>query len=213
MRTRPTDWNAYRDIFPARYLREGVFDAVTVGAVITRKRVPPKNALEIGGGTQPCKAMRLCRQYDVAFTYYLDKYVDETPGPHYQRIDWDSNEAYEMKFDLIFLRGSINYLDEHELGRTADMLAPGGLLFANTFLNPPKKDFTERSEQNLAGQHLIERSRLLDQHLVQHQLIYKGEIHEHFFYYRTMDEFESLLGGNCTFTPYGRGSVLIMKRG
>lgn len=209
MRTRPTDWNLYRELFPLRYLKEGFFDAVTSAAVITRSSSPRKTALEIGCGTTPCKAMSLCLHYGKADTYFLDKYVKETPGTLDSRIDWDS----ERHFDLIFLRGSINYLDEYELRRASEMLATGGLLFANTFLNPPSSQFKERVEEISSGNTLIERSRLIDQHVVQHQLIYGGEIHEHFFYYRTTDEFEVLLGEGCTLTPYGKGSVLIMKQG
>jgi hypothetical protein len=207
MRVRHTDWNNYRYIFPARYLKESLFDAVTSAAVITRKTsTPPKKALEIGCGVSPCKAMDACVFYRKADTYFLDKYVENLPG---LRVSWD----VEWQFDLIFLRGSINYLDESELNRVGELIAPGGLLFANTFLNPPKAQFTERVETNLSGKSLIERSRLIDQHVVQHQLIFEGEIHEHYFYYHTTSEFEEMLGGNCTFTPYGKGSVLIMKQG
>jgi hypothetical protein len=209
MRTKPTDWNAYRELFPIRYLREGLFDAVTSAAVITRSSSPRKKALEIGCGTTPCKAMEICLYYGKIDAYFLDKYVEETPGYPESRVDWDTDKI----FHLIFLRGSINYLDEYELRRTSEMLAPGGLLFANTFLNPPSSQFRERTEEISSGNTLIERSRLIDQHVVQHQLIYKGEIHEHFFYYRTTDEFEVLLGEGCTLTPYGKGSVLIMKQG
>jgi len=194
-----TDWNNYKNIFPTRYLELGYFDEYIKKFVLDKK---PKKILDIGGGVDGTTALK----DSGALVYLLDPFVTNKPDWIYEKIDWNNNE----KFDVIVARGSINYLTEAELIKIKDFVNPGGYFIANTFLNPPDENWSERPYVNVSGQNGIERSRYItEKKTIEHELILptRKTVNHLFFYYSPSDYLK--IFPNINTTEYKKNSAIL----
>jgi hypothetical protein len=144
------DWNNYKKDFPERYIQDGYFDEY-LNEIIDEMSDAEISVLDVGGGVEGTKALnRECLKVKL-----LDPFIDGCPDWMVGTVDWDSDE----KFDLVVCRGSINYLSEEQMYILHSMIKPGGILVANTFLEMPPKEWTERPYQTIDGKKGVERFR------------------------------------------------------
>jgi len=198
------DWNKYREEFPARYWQHGIFDEKLLDIL---KELHPQykfqSALDVGGGVLGTLVLK-----DFSETYgidvdLLDPFISKKPDWIREQVNWDNNNQY----DLIIARGSINYLTVEQLSKLKELLSPNGVLIANTFLNAPSKDWSEREAINMNGEKGIERSRL-NGNIIEHQIIFSNYKHEHTFYYYSLDDYQKVWG-EIKAENYAKNSSLI----
>ena len=155
------DWNKYRDYFPVRYFKQGHFDQQLVEFV---KKNKVETILDIGGGAFGTEVLKQFNKQ----VYLLDPNIKSCPDWMVANLDYDHN----LKFDLIVARGSINYLTPDQMSKILLWLKPKGTFLANTFLNPPSKDWTERPVTNKEGDVGLERVRL-NENKIEHQSYFR----------------------------------------
>lgn len=193
------NWNLYRTYFPKRYWQNSHFDEELKKLILSAK---PQTVLDVGGGAEGTEVLKDFSNLEV---YLLDPNIDAKPEWMKGTIDW--NNSSDHKFDLIVLRGCINYLTLDQMTELTLWLNKGGMIIANTFLNPPSTDWTERPVENQALEVGVERFRLVD-NVVEHQLKFdRYEINHSFYYYTLEQYFEAfkVLG----YTKYGTNSVIL----
>lgn len=200
------DWNLYRKQFPTRYWKQGLFDNKLIEKLNYWKSKNKKinTGLDVGCGTLGTLVFRDFSIENNIKVDMLDPYVDKKPDWMRNKIDWDSND----KYDIIIARGSINYLNEVQIKKLKLMLSDGGLLIANTFLSPPTKDWSERPATNEIGEIGLERSRLVG-NIVEHQIIFDNYKVNHTFFYYTKEKYEELFG-EIFFSSYTKNSNLLI---
>lgn len=192
-------WTSYRDIFPSGYIEPGYFDLVVRNLFEARR---PNTILDIGGGVLGTEVLK---QAQNAKVYLLDPNIDQVPEWMAGQVSWENFG----KYDMLVLRGSINYLHYSELADLTNMLNSGGVLVANTFLRPPSNEWTERPYRTLSGAEGIERARLLSPGVVQHELQPNdGEKIVHHFNYFTKEAYEIYLPG-VSIESYKENSAIL----
>jgi hypothetical protein len=191
-------WNNYREQFPVRYLQPSKFDEDLTKFLQSHPKAYLK-VLDIGGGEEGTKALNLPRNE----VYYLDPYVVKPPAWVKGRINWDSNET----FDLVIARGSLNYLTPEQLEKIPLFLNKGGTFMANTFLKPPGPTWQEKEVTNAYGVKGLERTRLVN-NTVEHQVIFPDYQVNHSFFYYSLDDYFSYFKF-LLYQPYGHNSVII----
>ncbi len=201
-----TDWNLYRKQFPVRYWEQGGFDKELVEKLNYWKSKNQKinTGLDVGCGTLGTLVFRDFALENNIKVDMLDLYVDKKPDWMRNKIDWSSEE----KYDIIVARGSINYLSEDQIKKLKSMLSDGGLLIVNTFLSPPTTDWSERTATNESGEIGLERSRLVG-NVVEHQIIFDSYSVSHTFFYYTREKYEELFG-EVFFESYAKNSSLLI---
>ncbi|MES3004849.1 MAG: hypothetical protein V4690_01900 [Patescibacteria group bacterium] len=197
-----TDWNKYKNTFPTRYLEQGYFDEY-IKKIISETK--PKTILDIGGGVTGTTAL----VDSGAKVYLLDPFVTNKPDWIFEKINWDTVQ----QFDLVVARGSINYLTTNELLKINKLISPEGTFIANTFLNQPKQEWSERLYVNTLGEEGTERSRYnLEKQVIEHELVTKsGEVISHTFFYHSPDIYKKIFPG-INITEYKTNSAILHFR-
>ena len=145
------DWNNYKTTFPERYLKESRLDFelhnIISDILINKKCV---KILDVGGGPNLTPALNRLFSDDKVLIELLDPYCIVNPnlGNNIQQTSWDyikRNVAPQGKYshepyDLIVLRGSINYLTLEEINTIYNCIACNGILIANSFAEPKAMD-------------------------------------------------------------------------
>lgn len=191
-------WNNYRAQFPSRYFQSGPFDE-ELNKHLQGKQGQYLKVLDIGGGEL---GTTILNQENLE-VYYLDPFVKIPPKWTKGRVDWDTNE----KFDLIVARGCVNYFTPPQLEKIPLLLNKGGTFMANTFEKAPGHEWQEKTVENLSGIKGIERSRLVVNQ-VEHQIVFPDyQVNHFFYYYSIMDYFKyfKVLG----YKKYGKNSLII----
>lgn len=190
------DWKRYLDVFPSRYLDEGMFDWHVREVVAQYDRL---FAVDIGGGM----GTQALRQPHVT-TYLLDPNVPPQDWMK-ESISWETAIG-DRYFDLAVLRGSLNYLSPEQI-----RAIPGFATrcIANTFERPPPEKWVGRLYQSKDSQGL-ERSRYVpDRGVIQHELLPdEGEPICHEIRVYTIGDLIRWLPG-AEVLCYGKNSVLI----
>jgi protein-L-isoaspartate O-methyltransferase len=193
------DWNLYRGQFPKRYWEAGEFDSRLTGYL---NSVESCSILDVGGGvgTEVLKPLvdRHC------LIDLLDPFVSSKPDWMNAKVGYDTDKQY----DVIVIRGAINYLSLEQLSKISEMLK--GVMFANTFLNPPSVEWTERAVENIEGQKGVERFRLQDR-TIQHQVIFPDSKIEHEFHYRDRKFYEKVFP-DVQFESYRNSTMLVWRK-
>jgi hypothetical protein len=201
------DWNKYREEFPERYWQEGAFDEkLSVLLEQFHKTHHFNAAADVGGGVLGTLALRKFAQKHDIVVDLLDPYISYKPSWMREHIGWDNDEQY----NLIVARGSINYLTLIQLQKLKEMMAPNGILIANTFLNPPSQEWSEREATNMLGEKGIERSRLV-RNVVEHQVTFPRYSHKHTFFYYPLEQYQNVFE-KVEVDTYGKNSSLIIVR-
>lgn len=194
------NWNTYDEIFPERYTSLGYFDSILEKQL---KIKIPKIALDIGGGTHGTQVLK---QFNIP-TDILDPNIVK-PSWIRDQVTWDTFNQY----DFIVARGSLNYLTLKDLKKIKKLLFNQGVFIANTFINPPSKEWSQRSFKNKNNEEGIEQVRLIDEVLIEHQLLFNnGKKIEHYFNYYSQDFLKNIFIEKTTeYIPYSKNSVLII---
>ncbi len=202
------DWNKYREEFPARYWQHGLFDEKLLNVL---KEFSPQykfqSALDIGGGVLGTLVLKDFSQTNNIKVDLLDPFISKKPEWINEHINWDNNKEY----DLIVARGSINYLTVEQLHKIKAMLTPNGVFVANTFLNAPSQEWSEREAINMHGEKGIERSRLVG-NVIEHQIIFPKYKHLHTFFYYSLEDYKKALGTIKTDNYAKNSSLIILKK-
>jgi hypothetical protein len=179
------DWEQYDQTFPTRYLKKGALDTWLEEWVHNHGPVP--TILDIGGGIEGTEALR-----NLSEVWALDTGVAKAPKDQI-KTTWE--EVPQRHFDLVVLRGSINYLSLDELEKLPHLPRSGGLVVFNTFLEP--RDMT-RPFENKAGQRGQESSKFDPRTgLIEHTLETPDQTLIHHFHHRPPELFHRI------FDPHG----------
>lgn len=189
------DWSSYEEKFPERYWLPSQFDLI-LESWMRKCATQEMSLLDVGCGIHGTKS--IARWKGVNW-FALDPFVPTPEG--YQEASWPLGGA---KFDVIVLRGSINYLTKEQLLELKSALKEGGSLLANTFLTKPDEEWRERPYIDGRGISGIERSRCVSG-VVQHQLVLEKEIIDHTFFYYDKAQIETWFEG-VDFLNYGKSS-------
>lgn len=152
------NWNKYYEQFPKKYFSTTDMILNLLKPILNNKDA---DTLEIGSNNN-C----ICK-------YSLDTNVKTENSITY-------NDLKTMKFDLILLRNSINYLSEEELTLALKALKPNGLLVANGFTRAPKFKITDNEVALNDGKH------------IHHYLFIGDQAYYHTFYSRGKEEYIAL---------------------
>lgn len=215
------DWNEYKNTFPIRYIaRESKLDTELHKIIsdIIEKRNFCK-ILDVGGGPEFTIALhRIINEWKFdcqGELYLLDPFVTMKETADFCRqIDWDYikyNEdfGYKEKFDLIVMRGSMNYLTLPEINTISNVLNYDGILIANSFALP--KNISREIETAYSkGKETCEIMTTPDGIRMFHRLeiILDGKTFEHEFYYHGPFEVVDAMENRVDISFYGSNSVL-----
>lgn len=196
-------WTDYKKTFPVQYIKLGYFDEYIRQIVLEKK---PETILDIGGGVDGTLALKDTGSQ----VYLLDPYIPVKPEWIAGQVDWGTKK----QFDLIVARGSINYLSTEELHKIKDMLVPGGIFIANTFIKCPSGVWSERPYLNVAGEKGIERSRYDESEgSVKHELIPEhGDPITHSFFYYSPGDYEKIFPGIQIILHKANSGILVFKK-
>lgn len=174
----PVDWKRYYELFPSKYFSKLNEDILNLINKYCGKDTDFET-LEIGGNTSTtCK-------------YNLDPNIPDLPN----NLTYEQLKGMRGKFDFIVCRNSISYLTIKEIEIAMEVLKPGGVMVANTFMSPPRE--YKITENELAFRHGDE---------IIHYLIVDDQIYEHRFFARKAIEYQAM-GFNAQL--YGPTSVLL----
>ena len=190
------DWNHYRQTFPDRYWKEGLFDQLIEQFVQAKA---PARCLDIGGGAGT-RALSSAPQ-----VHLLDPFVDVLAPWMTGRAHWETPHA---DFDLVVARGSINYLTPEQLAIVPQFVVSGGHLLANTFLDQPSSQWRARPVTNGKGEVGEEMMRCIDG-VVEHQLHFPSQSITHHFFYHTRAQWEAFFPG-VRFVQYASNSYAML---
>jgi hypothetical protein len=168
----PPDWNWYHEQFPPKY-----FSTPKIMEDYIRKWRTEKT-LEVGCNTTS----------DAPFAY--DKY---TVCENAKNLTWD--ELMSQRFDLIYLRNAINYLDRDHIFA---LIANCKHFIANTFIEAPAEKICDNEASVSDKNHVYHHLRLPDDRLIEHQ-----------FYAYTASDFEQM---GLIVEPYSEKSCIVYKR-
>lgn len=170
------DWNKYYMQFPSKYFSTPDTMLKCANEIIERSN----DTLEVGSNTN-C----ICK-------YSLDLNISCENSITYDDLS-------TMKFDLILLRNSINYLSESEIALLKQALKPNGIMLANGFAKAPNIKITDNEVS------------INDNMYIHHLLFIGDQAYYHKFFARGRDEYEKL-GFNVN--SYSDKSIqIIFKRG
>jgi hypothetical protein len=201
------DWNKYREEFPKRYWEQGLFDENLSSMLESmHKEYGFKSALDVGGGVLGTLVLKDFAQHHNVEVDLLDPFISVKPEWMRNKVDWD----IENKYDLIVARGSINYLTLEQMSQLKRMMSPSSILIANTFLNAPSSQWSEREVSNINDEKGIERSRLVG-NIIEHEIIFHKYKHLHTFFYYPIEEFQKVWG-NIEIINYAKNSSLLIVK-
>lgn len=201
------DWNKYREEFPKRYWEHGIFDEkLSTMLEAMHKEYQFKSGLDVGGGLLGTLALKEFAQHNNVEVDLLDPFISVKPEWMRNKVDWDINGQY----DLIVARGSINYLTLEQMAKLKSLMSPSSILIANTFLNAPSSQWSEREVTNLQGEKGIERSRLVG-NIIEHEITFSKYKHLHTFFYYPVEEFQKVWK-NIEIINYAKNSSLIIVK-
>lgn len=203
------NWNLYRDQFPTRYWEIGSFDEKLIHRLNSYVlNYNPKNCLDIGCGALGTLVLKEFSQNHNISVDMLDPFINLKPNWMNKQISW--NNIPKNYYDILVLRGSINYLSIEQLISCKNSLKYNGILIANTFLKEPSENWRERKVKNLKGEEGIEKSRLFNGK-VQHQIIFDDYFVEHEFYYYSKEKYMKIFD-QIKFEEYGNSTLIEIKK-
>lgn len=201
------DWNSYRDQFPVRYWQHGAFDEKLLSMLNDLHTACQfKSALDVGGGVFGTIILKEFAKQNFFPVDLLDPFISVKPEGIRKQINWNNNEQY----DLIVARGSINYLTLTQIQKLKEMIKPGGIFIANTFLNPPTAEWSEREAINTHGEKGKERSRLIG-NTIEHQLIFPEYTISHNFFYYSPEQYKKVFC-DLEIENYSKNSFIITAK-
>ena len=201
------DWNKYREEFPKRYWEQGLFDEKLSSMLDSMyKEYGFKSALDVGGGILGTLVLKDFAQHNNVEVDLLDPFISVKPEWMRNKVNWDTKENY----DLIVARGSINYLTLEQMAKLKDLMSPSSILIANTFLNAPSSQWSEREVSNIHDEKGVERSRLVG-NIIEHEIIFPKYKHLHTFFYYPKEDFQNAWG-NIEIINYAKNSSLIIVK-
>jgi hypothetical protein len=202
------DWNKYREEFPKRYWEHGLFDQKLSSMLESmHKQYQFKSALDVGGGVLGTLVLKDFAQNNNIETDLLDPFISVKPEWMRNKVDWSIGGQY----DLIVARGSINYLTLEQMAKLKHLMSPSSILIANTFLNAPSSQWSEREVSNIHGEKGIEKSRLVG-NVIEHEIIFPKYKHLHTFFYYPLEEYQKVWGSIETINYANNSSLIIVKR-
>ena len=204
------DWNRYREQFPKRYWELGEFDeklkqklSYIANRYCRHHGEDPMTVLDVGGGAYGTEILKpFVSDYGWSVDL-LDPFINLKPEWMNDQVGYDSTSEY----DIIVCRGSINYLSINQLTKIATMTKCFGVMYANTFLNPPSVNWTERETENGAGVKGIERFRSCGDQ-VQHQTVFGDCTVEHEFFFHSKETYAKIFP-LVGFESYGKNSMIL----
>jgi len=168
------DWNNYYQQFPNKYFTYPSEIDVEI------EKFKGRETLEIGGN---------CR---VSTKYSYDPYVK-----HNKAINLvDLPHLKTLKYDLIVLKNSINYISEEFLDLLISLLNKNGKIIGNTF-----NGYGDKKWKITDNEVTVNRGDMID-----HYLILEDSIVKHSFYNRDK---EFYLKKGFAVTPYNNNSLLL----
>lgn len=121
--TQEVDWQTYAENFPNRYILPSRSDVIVKEKL---QSIPSGKALDIGGGVQGTSYL-----IDWADEYVL---LDPFVKSDLNSTSWEIQEKFFRSYDVVFARGSLNYLNVHQIGLAARLTR--GFFIFNTFREP-----------------------------------------------------------------------------
>lgn len=170
---RPVDWTRYRELFPDKYF--GVPDEFR--AVLDQ--YAGRDTLEVGGNR-----------------YAEGKYAYDPYAPAENAVNLTWQEVLSRRFDLVFARNALNYLDKLQIRALLDR---ADAFVANSFLSAPDEKHDDKE------------AAVLDERagMVRHILMLPdGSLIRHAFHAYGPEDFRDL---GLETHEYGRNSVLLTK--
>jgi hypothetical protein len=196
------DWNKYRETFPNRYWGWGEIDKIIQDQY---DLIGPKTILDVGGGAYGTDCLRNMVQRDGVKMYLCDPNIEKCPDWMVSNISLSLACHQEEKFDLVIMRGSLNFLMPWEI-RQAEYI--GKNLIANTFRNCPSDRWEARNNGDFIE---LYRSLRKQYPAVIENILVKDDntVIEHSFYYYSEKELKDSIPG-VSFHPYGVNSVALI---
>lgn len=200
------DWNTYRRDFPCRYWEQGVIDDFIVKERENYRQTSLDKKLcilDVGGGVYGTQVLH----HTLDTVYALDPYITQVPCWVKEHWSWVNLKKSMILFDIIVLRGSLNYLTKEQLFILKSQLKTNGFLFANTFVKPPSSVWStpRKTEQGWESVFLDENS------CIHHKLVNEKskEVIEHMFYFYDQDILHSIFTPHLRVELYKQNSVLL----
>lgn len=201
------DWNKYRGEFPRRYWEHGIFDEkLALILPELHKQYSFTSALDVGGGILGTLILKDFSKDNNVEVDLLDPFILQKPEWMRNKVNWDSHEQY----NLVVARGSINYLTLEQMSKLKIMMSPSSVFIANTFLNAPSSNWSEREVTNIHNEKGVERSRLIG-NVIEHEIIFPKYKHLHTFFYYPLEILEKVLG-SLEVVNYSKNSSLIILK-
>ena len=213
------DWNNYRLTFPKRYLKDSKLD-FELHKIISDILINGKycKILDVGGGPDLTTALHRLFNNDKIVINLLDPNCTINPiltVDNIRQTTWDNIERNVVPlhdpYDLIVLRGSINYLTLEQISLLEECLAVGGILIANSFAEPTEMDrICFNYDNTITGREICEPFMNGEQTIMRHSVSWNNEekiVHD-FYYHYPINVVRYLNFHNVNVLFYGENSVL-----
>ena len=201
-----TNWEAYSNNYPIRYMKYSKFDSIVQEHMIAIEDNGLISALDVGGGVNGT----LVLQNERIVTDILDPNVEK---PYWMRdsVSWDTVCG---PYDLIVARNSLNYLSLDNIRMLPKLLCDYGYLYINTFRKP--EPYTVRRYISLSENTGWEVAVFDEQSCNVHHMLLPDDATEpieHDFHYYSIDVLIEAVGrSGLTLMCSGGNGLIIIKQ-